>query len=587
MTSEMGKIQTTRTAKGLKKYHVEIRHKELGKYQVIRGDDPRIVRQKAQAQMVQWDSKWASEQEKKRKAASLHEQKQQVANQKKAAKKEKETKAALVERKKEAKAALIEMKKEYAATQTTDAQAAMAELKNVLAYTLQVDHKIKWELLKNRADYPVPAPEPPKIPREPQKNDAEYRVEYGFWDQFSASNCTEKEQAAALAFKAAHTRWEREKQTLLDRYSAQLAAWKEDEKAYIAAREAANAAISEQKKGYFWGKDSQAIVDYCDLILSNSHYPNYFPQSYELDYNSNNKILVVAYQLPSLESIPTLLEVKYVQSRDEYVEKHISQAQLNQIYDNLLYEIALRTLHELFEADQINALAVVVFNGYVNSVDPATGQENNSCILSLQAGKTEFQQINLARIDPKVCFKNLKGVASSKLYSLTPVAPFMKINREDSRFISSYDVAHTIQETDNLAIMDWEDFEHLIREIFEKEFAAAGVEVKVTQASRDGGVDAVVIDPDPLRGGKIIIQAKRYSNTVGVSAVRDLYGTLINEGANKGILVTTSDFGPDAHEFAKGKPLTLVSGGNLLYLLEKHGHRARIDLKEAKEAMRR
>jgi len=48
---------------------------------------------------------------------------------------------------------------------------------------------------------------------------------------------------------------------------------------------------------------------------------------------------------------------------------------------------------------------------------------------------------------------------------------------------------------------------------------------KVTQASRDGGVDAVAFDPDPIRGGKIVIQAKRYAYTVGVSARRDLYGT--------------------------------------------------------------
>jgi restriction system protein len=56
----------------------------------------------------------------------------------------------------------------------------------------------------------------------------------------------------------------------------------------------------------------------------------------------------------------------------------------------------------------------------------------------------------------------------------------------------------------------------------------------------------------------------------------------MNEGANKGILVTTSDFGPDAYTFVSGKPLTLLNGANLLHLLEKHGHKARIDLAEAK-----
>jgi len=107
--------------------------------------------------------------------------------------------------------------------------------------------------------------------------------------------------------------------------------------------------------------------------------------------------------------------------------------------------------------------------------------------------------------------------------------------------------------------------------------------VKITQASRDRGVDAVVFDPDPIRGGKIILQAKRYTNTVGSDAVRDLYGTVVKEGANKGILITTSDFGPDSYEYAKGLPITLLNGGNLVHLLAKHGHKARIDIAEAKK----
>jgi restriction system protein len=110
--------------------------------------------------------------------------------------------------------------------------------------------------------------------------------------------------------------------------------------------------------------------------------------------------------------------------------------------------------------------------------------------------------------------------------------------------------------------MDWQDFENLIREIFEKEFSREGAEVKITRPSRDGRVDAVVFDPDPLRGGKIVIQAKRYTNTVGVSAVRDLYGTVQHEGAMKGILVTTATFGNDAYEFVRDKPLTLIGGEN-------------------------
>lgn len=49
--------------------------------------------------------------------------------------------------------------------------------------------------------------------------------------------------------------------------------------------------------------------------------------------------------------------------------------------------------------------------------------------------------------------------------------------------------------------------------------------------------------------------------------------------------MSTADYGPDAYEFAKGKPITLLNGSNLLHLLEKHGHEAFIDTKEAKRTM--
>ncbi len=94
-------------------------------------------------------------------------------------------------------------------------------------------------------------------------------------------------------------------------------------------------------------------------------------------------------------------------------------------------------------------------------------------------------------------------------------------------------------------------------------------------------MDCVAFDQRPILGGKVIIQAKRYKNTVGVSAVRDLFGAMHNEGASKGILVTTSGYGSAAFEFAKGKPIELLDGSNLLYLLKEHaGIDAKIEVPE-------
>ena len=194
----------------------------------------------------------------------------------------------------------------------------------------------------------------------------------------------------------------------------------------------------------------------------------------------------------------------------------------------------------------------------------------------------QISALKLSALDPIAAFSALKGVAARSL-EVTPIAPIFRIDTNDKRFIEAKEVIGKLSDGQNLAAMDWEDFEHLCRELFERAFAGSGAEVKVTQASRDQGVDAVIFDPDPVRGGKIVVQAKRYTNTVDVSAVRDLYGSTMNEGAMKGILVTTSNYGPDAYAFAKDKPITLLNGGELLGLLEKYGYKFRIDLAEAKK----
>lgn len=70
--------------------------------------------------------------------------------------------------------------------------------------------------------------------------------------------------------------------------------------------------------------------------------------------------------------------------------------------------------------------------------------------------------------------------------------------------------------------------------------------------------------------GKYLIQCKRYSNPVGVSILRDLYGTVHSENANKGILITTASFTSIAKTFAEGKQIELIDGNKLKSLLEEY-----------------
>ena len=415
-----------------------------------------------------------------------------------------------------------------------------------------------------------------------KKSEIDFQEALEKWEQYKDNAIKKLKQER----KEALEKWEQERKEALEKWelykNKAIKKWEQNLQNYIEEKKQAQITVDEKKQGYLNG-NKELVIDLCKQVLSGFEYPDYFPQSYELDYSTSNKMIVIDYQLPSPHNIPTLKEVKYIQSTGQFKETHISQSQINNLYDSVVYQIALCTIYKLFNANHPDVVVQIVFNGFVESINPSTGKNMVACILSLQTNHDEFVEINLANVDPKACFKTLKGVGSSQLYSITPIAPILNMSREDKRFIASYDVAYKLDESLNIAAMDWEDFEHLIRELFEKEFSQDGGEVKITQASRDRGVDAVVFNPDPIRGGKIVIQAKRYTNTVGVASVRDLYGTVINEGATKGILISTADYGPDAYDFAKGKPLTLMNGGNLLHLLEKHGHKAKIDLQEAKK----
>ena len=92
--------------------------------------------------------------------------------------------------------------------------------------------------------------------------------------------------------------------------------------------------------------------------------------------------------------------------------------------------------------------------------------------------------LDLSALPPLEAFSALKGIASRSL-KMAPIAPIIRVDTNDPRFVDAKEVLSRMAEGENLAAMDWEHFEHLCRELFERAFAGSGAEVKVTQASRD------------------------------------------------------------------------------------------------------
>lgn len=347
--------------------------------------------------------------------------------------------------------------------------------------------------------------------------------------------------------------------------------------ALLAEQQAHNDAVLDFRSRYEAGA-ADAVERYAQMVLERSEYPDEVAGEPDVQFDEPSRSLVVGFRLPAPADLPRTVGFKFVASRKAVEPVEMKEKEFVAFYDDVIHQIALRTTYEVFVGETAGRVEAVVFNGWVSGIDPKTGKPFTSCILSFRAPRDKFLDLDLARVSPKECVRGFKGITAGPLVMLAPVKPVMELNREDDRFVESKEVLNHLGTGDNLAAMEWEDFEHLVRELFAQEFAKTGGEVRVTQASRDRGVDAIAFDPDPIRGGKFVIQAKRYNVVVPVSAVRDLYGTMMNEGAVKGILVTTSHFGRDSREFAEGKPITLLDGANLVHLFQQHGREVYISV---------
>lgn len=318
--------------------------------------------------------------------------------------------------------------------------------------------------------------------------------------------------------------------------------------------------------------DPNAVIDFITLMLNQNEFTPNIQRIFKLAFAQESKELVIEQELPAISIIQTISEYRYVKAKDIIESKEKRASEIKALYSDLLSSICLRTFHEIFQIDDMSQVQIATFNGYVKTIDLATGNDIQPYLISARTTREQFQNINLARIDKKVCLRNLGAHVSQQPGEMLPVKPIINFNMVDKRFVEQSDILNEIDTRQNLMELNPFEFENLVSNLFSK----MGLETKQTRSSKDGGVDAIAYDQRPILGGKVVIQAKRYKDTVGVAAVRDLYGTMMNEGANKGILVTTSGYGPDAYEFSKDKPIELIDGGGLIYLLKQVGIEAKI-----------
>ena len=325
----------------------------------------------------------------------------------------------------------------------------------------------------------------------------------------------------------------------------------------------------------FHEHDRFAVSRYVQIVLDRSPYPGGFPSKRHAGYVPESSLLAVEWYLPTFDIIPEHKSYRHVKTRKAVEPVARPPADAQRLYNAVIAQVAVRTVREVFTVTPADMVSTVVFNGHVNTIDPATGRRIQPPLISMRATREKFDELVLTepRFDPVASIKrHFFAAISLHPEELKPVDPVMPFSRADPRAVEAIDVISSLDQRPNLLDLTSREFESFIQNLFTK----MGYDTDQYRSSGDGGIDCMAYKRDPVAPMKIAVQAKLYTKTVQPTHVRDLYGTMQHEGATLGIMITTSGYGPASEDFANGKPLHLIDGHGLISICQEHDIPARI-----------
>jgi hypothetical protein len=187
--------------------------------------------------------------------------------------------------------------------------------------------------------------------------------------------------------------------------------------------------------------------------------------------------------------------------------RKLTIATRNKLYQQVVAQMALRTLRSVFAADRETKVLEAVRNGYVDTIDTGTGQDAHRCLVTVQV--PQFARLDLARVDPVDCLAHLHAKISQTPEKYQPVQPIIEYPWGDLHYADELDAAAGLDSVKNLLELDGYEFEQLLVKLFQEipEFD----EVRRTRSRADGGIDLVAVNKTPFVGGRVAIQAKRYA----------------------------------------------------------------------------
>jgi len=317
--------------------------------------------------------------------------------------------------------------KEKALEMTEEAIEKNEGLKNILDYTLDIDDKLDWNTQKDFSEFKEFVYEE----KEPSLSEVfkEFRVpRKSFLEIFFKGIKAKRENLendAHLVFNEKTKNYLKNKELKFKEYLI------EKEKFYKIQNNK-NKEIDNWKEN-FEKNETESVEKYIEVILGNSVYPESINIEYEVDCINEEDVLI-SLKLPSPEEIPNEIEHKYSPTKKEIVAKTLNKTETSLLYDNVIFQITLRTIHEIFEAVYTNSINKIILNGWVESIDKTTGTNAITCIISVDVTNEIFEKIDLSRIEFKACLDSLGAKYKKNLIKLEPIEPIFDIDKDNEYF---------------------------------------------------------------------------------------------------------------------------------------------------------
>lgn len=157
----------------------------------------------------------------------------------------------------------------------------------------------------------------------------------------------------------------------------------------------------------------EAVEEYISIVLANSVYPDYFPIEHDAEFDPKSAELNLRALIPSPDQIPTIKNYKFVKSTDEITTVTLSQKDAKERYLGVAQNVALRTLHEVFESDRRVLIKSIALEVGTETTDPATGRQTYFPFVAVSVSRDMFLEIDLSEIVPSATLEHL-GASVSK-----------------------------------------------------------------------------------------------------------------------------------------------------------------------------